>query len=84
MSSIPSDSFFVHDASDLGDVPWESRWSGSSGGNCVEVAPLPDGRIAVRQSKAPGGPALIYTPAEMTAFIGGVKDGMADHLVPGQ
>jgi hypothetical protein len=46
----------------------------------VEVAELPGGAIAVRNSRDPGGPALIYTSAEITAFIRGVKDGQFDYL----
>ncbi|WP_147944534.1 DUF397 domain-containing protein [Microbispora sp. CSR-4] len=45
---------------------------------CVEVAMLPDGHVGVRDSKNPGGPALVFTPAEWDAFIGGVKDGEFD------
>jgi len=47
----------------------------------VEVAELPGGAIAVRNSRDPGGPALIYTPGEVTAFIQGVKDGQFDDLI---
>ena len=58
-----------------------SRYSNPTG-NCVEVAELADGCIAVRNSRHPGGPALVYTRAEIAAFIHGVKrgefDGMAD------
>ncbi|HTV99288.1 MAG TPA: DUF397 domain-containing protein [Streptosporangiaceae bacterium] len=57
----------------------KSRRSNPSG-NCVEVAALPDGEIAVRNSRHPSGPALVYTRAEMSAFLAGVKDGEFDHL----
>ena len=56
----------------------KSARSNSSGGNCVEVAPLPDGGMAVRDSKDPDGPVLTFTAAEWAAFIGGVKDGEFD------
>ncbi|MFC4012422.1 DUF397 domain-containing protein [Nonomuraea purpurea] len=52
--------------------------SGGTGGDCVEVAPLSHGRVAVRDSKQPSGPALIFTPAEWEAFLGGVKLGEFD------
>jgi hypothetical protein len=46
----------------------------------VEVAELADGSVAVRNSRDSRGPALIYTEAEMTAFLRGVKDGHFDYL----
>jgi hypothetical protein len=57
----------------------KSSWSNPSG-NCVEVATLADGEIAVRNSRHPSGPALVYTRAEISAFLAGVKDGEFDHL----
>ena len=45
--------------------------------NNVEVA-FVDEAIAVRDSKNPGGPALIFTAAEWDAFVGGAKDGEFD------
>ncbi|WP_405608206.1 DUF397 domain-containing protein [Streptomyces sp. NBC_00076] len=67
-------------ASDLGEHGWECPWSGPNGGQCVETKQLPDGRVALRQSTDPGGPALIYTPEEIAAFVRGIKRGLADHL----
>jgi hypothetical protein len=40
------------------------------------------GAIAVRNSRHPSGPALIYTRAEITAFLTGVKNGEFDDLLP--
>lgn len=57
-------------ASDLGDVAWaKSSHSGPTGGNCVETASLPDRAVAVRNSRHPDGPALVFTAAEWDAFI---------------
>lgn len=57
-------------------VTWrKSRRSGPQGGNCVEVAHLSDGQVAMRNSRFPDGPALVFTPAEWNAFLGGAKDG---------
>jgi len=39
------------------------------------------GEIAVRNSRDPEGPALIYTPDEFEAFILGAKDGDFDDLI---
>lgn len=63
-------------ASELQGVHWrKSSRSGPQGGNCVEVANLADGQVAVRNSRHPDGPALVFTAAEWDAFIGGAKDG---------
>ncbi|PNG21410.1 DUF397 domain-containing protein [Streptomyces cahuitamycinicus] len=63
----------------------EARWMKSrhsnAEGNCVEVAPLVDGGIALRNSRDPDGPALVYTSAEVAAFLAGAKDGEFDHLL---
>jgi len=68
-------------AADLTQVAWrKSRYSNSQG-NCVELAKLPDGGIAVRNSRFPDGPALIYTRDEIRALVLGVKDGEFDGLL---
>jgi len=62
---------------DLSAVPWRKSTRSGVSGNCVEVATLNDA-VAVRDSKHPTGPALLFTPAEWEAFIGGVKAGEFD------
>jgi hypothetical protein len=63
--------------------PWvKSSHSGPTGGNCVEVAFLADGEVAVRNSRDPDGPALIFTGAEWDAFLGGARDG--EFALPGR
>ena len=58
---------------DLTSVSWrKSTYSGGNGGNCIQVAGLP-GTIAVRDSKDPDGPALLFTAAEWAAFTARVK-----------
>jgi hypothetical protein len=67
---------------ELPEVTWrKSRRSGPQGGNCVEVARLPGGQgaqVAVRDSRHPCGPALVFTSAEWAAFVGGARDGDFD------
>jgi hypothetical protein len=46
------------------------------GGSCVEVALLQ--LVAVRDSKNPSGPVLVFTMAEWTDFTQGVKQGTFD------
>ncbi|MEU6248268.1 DUF397 domain-containing protein [Glycomyces sp. NPDC047010] len=69
-----------------GELPSTLAWrkstrSGPNGGNCVELAALPQGDIAVRNSRFPEGPALIYTVAEIRALVEGAKDGEFDDLI---
>ena len=69
-------------AGDLPRVAWQHSARSNSGGSCVEIAALPDGSgVAVRNSRDPAGPALIYTPEEVAAFILGVRDGDFDNLI---
>ena len=66
-------------ATDLPAVMWrKSRRSGPQGGNCVEIAQLADGQVAIRNSRHPAGPALVFSPDEWAAFVGGAKDGDFD------
>jgi hypothetical protein len=62
----------------LESAAWQkSSRSGPWTDNCVEVAFVHDA-IVVRDSKNPGGPVLIFTPAEWDAFVDGAKDGEFD------
>ncbi|MBB5786032.1 DUF397 domain-containing protein [Jiangella mangrovi] len=65
-------------ASEIPHAVWRKSSKSGAQGNCVEVAPLPTGTIAVRNSRHPDGPALIFTPDEMTAFVDGAKAGEFD------
>ena len=62
---------------------WRKSQASNPSGCCVEVAELPEGEIAVRNSRHPSGPALVYTRAEVAAFLTGVKNGEFDDLYPG-
>ncbi|HEY3514515.1 MAG TPA: DUF397 domain-containing protein [Kribbella sp.] len=66
---------------DLTNAVWRKSSRSNNTQNCVEVAKLPDGGAAVRNSRFAAGPALIFTKAEMTAFLGGVQDGEFDDLM---
>ena len=45
---------------------------------CVEVAPLPDGTISLRDSKDTSRAPHSFTPEEWAAFVAGVKVGEFD------
>jgi hypothetical protein len=56
----------------------KSSYSSDQGGNCIEVADLDTGGRAVRDSKDPTGPALMFTATEWVAFTTGVRAGEFD------
>jgi hypothetical protein len=56
---------------DLTRADW--RKASYSGGNCVEVARHLPGVVAVRDSKNPAGPALVFSRDEWAAFTASVK-----------
>jgi hypothetical protein len=68
-------------AGELHGATWQKSHFSSPDGNCVELAKLEDGGIAVRNSRHPEGPALIYTLAEISAFIRGATEGHFDNLI---
>ena len=71
----------------LPQVQWHKSSHSSANGQCVEVAPVA-GAIAVRDSKNPAGPKLIFTRQAWVAFVEDVKRGPGGDVVragwPGQ
>lgn len=65
----------------LRQVTWQKSRYSNSQGSCVEMGLLPGGDIAVRNSRDPDGPALIYTQAEIQALLRGAKEGDFDNLL---
>lgn len=67
---------------DLSAAEWrKSSRSGDSGGQCVEVAANLPGVVAVRDSKDPNGPKLLFTPTQWNAFTKSIKAGKFDSLI---
>jgi hypothetical protein len=62
---------------DLSKLRW-FKSSASASGACVEVAHLPGGGVAVRDSKDRGKAPHIYTRQEWEAFLTGAKNGEFD------
>jgi hypothetical protein len=63
---------------DLSRAEWRKS-SHSNTNGCVEVALVGDG-VAVRDSKNPTGPVLLFTGHEWQAFVAGVEGGEFGHL----
>jgi hypothetical protein len=70
---------------DPGGATWrKSSFSNGTGGECVEVADLHGGR-AIRDSKHPEGPILVFAREGWRAFVQGIQAGeLCAELEPGQ
>ncbi|WP_040826073.1 DUF397 domain-containing protein [Nocardia jiangxiensis] len=63
---------------DLSGARWFKSSRSVSGGECVEVAHLNGGKVGVRDSKNPAGPALIFGSAEWDVFTDRLAEGGFD------
>ncbi|MFI8997058.1 DUF397 domain-containing protein [Streptomyces sp. NPDC053542] len=71
------DQLQLHPTLDLSRISWrKSSYSGGSGGDCVEMGHGAPGAVPVRDSKNPGGPALVLPPGAWSAFVTAVRDGV--------
>lgn len=69
-------------AAELPPITWQKSRRSNPSGNCVELAKLPDGAgVAVRNSRDPDGPVLVYTVDEIKAFLLGAVDGDFNNFV---
>jgi hypothetical protein len=59
------------------DAMWlKSSYSQETGNNCIEVAALGStGEVAVRDSKDPSGPALLFPADAFAGFVRAVREG---------
>lgn len=67
------------DASESDRLSWRKSRA-CMGGQCVEVAALDDGGVAIRNSADPAAGLLVFTGGEFADFLGGVKSGDFDDL----
>jgi hypothetical protein len=62
-------------AIDLSAAQWRISSHSAGSGSCVELAALPGGHVAVRDSTDRGRPALVFDAAEWKALLAGLADG---------
>jgi Domain of unknown function (DUF397) len=65
---------------DSGTVRWRKSTASNPSGNCVELAELAGGEIALRNSRFPSGPVLVGTRAAVAAFVLAARSGELDDL----
>ncbi|MBF6136817.1 DUF397 domain-containing protein [Nocardia otitidiscaviarum] len=65
---------------DPSELAWRKSTFSNPSGNCVEVAELSNGLVAMRNSRDPLGSVLVYTRPEIDAFLRGAKSGEFDDL----
>lgn len=77
--STPNTGKMVLSDTERADLKWiKAQYSGSNG-QCVEIASTP-GKVAIRDSKDPDGPILLYTIGEFKAFLHGAQNGEFDRF----
>ncbi|MCD0449808.1 DUF397 domain-containing protein [Actinocorallia sp. API 0066] len=59
---------------DLSTVTWRKSRHSQANGACVELGSVP-GIVAVRDSKNPAHPALVFTPSAAARLARGIKAG---------
>ncbi len=79
MSAVKAGKITLSEA-ERASLAWLKAQSSTVNGQCVEIAAA-TGNVAIRDSKDPDGPILVYTPAEFRAFLDGARNGEFDSLV---
>jgi hypothetical protein len=65
----------------LPDVTWRKSARSGKQGNCVELGTVAARGVAVRNSRFPEGPALVFSVGEMASFLADIKGGAYDDLL---
>ncbi|MGI5484923.1 DUF397 domain-containing protein [Streptomyces lavendofoliae] len=62
------------------EAVWVKARASDAFNNCVEIARLEHGEVAIRNSRFPQGPALVFTRSEIAAFLDGAQRGEFDGM----
>ena len=62
---------------ELARATWHKASRSQANGNCVEVAALSNGRIAIRDSKNANGPAIVLSAERWQMFLADQRRGGA-------
>jgi hypothetical protein len=62
------------------DINWRKSTASNPSGNCVELAELAGGDVALRNSRFPAGPVVISTRDAVAAFVLAARSGEFDDL----
>lgn len=68
-------------ADSIGGAAWVKASASDAVNDCVELAQLNENEIAVRNSRFPSGPALVFTRSEVAAFLDGAVRGEFDRMI---
>lgn len=71
----------VHDdlAAELASAPWrKASKSGANGGDCIEVAPLSQDRVGIRDTESPEQEPYVVRGSVFRAWVDGAKNGEFD------
>ncbi|TDC04835.1 DUF397 domain-containing protein [Nonomuraea longispora] len=62
----------------LETAEWRKATRSGDSGDCIEAAPLSDGRVGLRDSEHPEKSPYVFSPSVWEAFIDGAKKGEFD------
>lgn len=70
-----------HNIPNVDGLAWRKARASVGEGACVELAPMPTGDIALRNSNRPEAGIIPFTKPEIAALLVGAREGDFDDLV---
>jgi hypothetical protein len=66
---------YISRSTTLVEVKWRRSSHSTAANNCLEAGLTGSGQLAVRDSKDPQGPALLFTPESWNGFVDSIRSG---------